>query len=309
MDAQDRHLAQLKNKLQDHARLDERHRKLQDNLVDTQYGARAIEVQLHSAKSELKKLGGFSLEGLILSLMGKKTAQLAQTRQACEQLEQQYCECEESLEQLEREVAGLENEIEASGNSEAEYHSLMATKQDQILRGGDEAAERLRQLSEESQAARATIEAVRKVIAARKEAWSDLRSEVEVISTLGRCRVSEGCGGIEMIMNASRKGTAEQCASRVRQALGRLERRLNEVIDGQNALAGDDLTELDRHLAHYGDNFSGGGFFKGARAGESVDDVANLLCGAEGVLDERLVAAERRAAAVEERMQAFILAT
>jgi chromosome segregation ATPase len=306
MGVSDDRLTELSSRLGNHEQMKRQHQRLRDNLVETQCAARTLELQLKQARVELKKLEGFSVEGLVLGFLGRKADNLAHTREACEELEQQHAECRQSLQMLEREIAGVEEEIGSADAVGDEYESALASRREKIEQRGDEAAERLRSLTDESNAAQASVKAVQGAIAAREETWSDMRSEVEVFSTLGRCRVAEGHKAIGMLMDASRKNTADQSASRVCQSIGRLRRRIGDVASAQDAGARTNLTDLDKRLSDFQNAFAGAGFASCAPDGQSVDDLADVLDDVATALDKRLADANSRAATAEERLRTHI---
>ncbi len=306
MDLSDDRLTELSSRLGDHENMKRQLQALRDNLVQTQCAARTLEVQLDQAKAELKKLEGFSMEGMVLGFLGRKADNLERTRQACEELEQQHAECRQSLQTLEREIAGVEDGIGSADEVGDEYASALASRREQIEQRGGEASERLRRLTNESAAAQASLKAIQRAIDAREESWSDLRSEVEVFSTLGRCRVAEGHKAIGMLMDASRNKTANQSASRVCESIGRLRRRIADTVSAQGAGFRTDLTDLDKRLIDFQNGFTGTDLASCATDGTSANDLANVLDEVATVLDRQLADAKSHAATAEQRLRTHI---
>ncbi len=213
---------------------EQEHGEARNNLVQMEYRLRAFETCLEQAKSDLSRLEGFSIEGLIYGLLGSKDRRLSEARERCQEIQQQYDACETELSALQHKVDELQNQIDAVGNATKEYESLIASRQAEIEagagEGGDERSSQLTKLTEALTAAQAAVENIQKAMAAGKAALKDLDDESRVFGLMGRCRVADSGKGLKAMMNASRNKSAKDCTSRVQGSIGRFHRQLTNAF-------------------------------------------------------------------------------
>lgn len=302
---EDKQLHELKGRTGSRETLERRQVKARDAMVQADYRLKALELNLDQCREEVARLEGFSLTGLMSALAGRKQQRLALMREQCAALEKQYTECEATLAALQREVGEIERELAQARSAAAEYKALLARKEEEIA-GSAEGGEALRRVSEQLSAARVVVESIQKAIDAGDEALRDLHAEQQTASTLGRCRVADARGVLSTMMNASRHGTADECAARVSRSLRRFHTRLCEVMARESEEGKEALAAAGFSVEALAANFAGHWLASGASGEQSAGHVERELINANMLLEKHLADAQGCVASHERERRQLI---
>lgn len=272
-------------------------------LLDAEFRLQTIEIQLRQATAEVTRLEGFSLSSLLGALSGTKTAQLSGARQSLADLEAQYDALAGTVDSLRSEVERLEGDADRADEARRQWAQLCDAKAAEIESRGGAAADTMRRLDAELAEARSSVKRLKRAMEAGDEARRGLLDEIESLSTLGRCRVSEGHRLISTFINHALKSTIDQCAGRVRQQVRRFAHRYREAI-GQEADR--ELTDILAALEGVGRDFSRDWFYADSDMNNSSGFVVGLLVTANMHLEKQLNAAGQRLADLESQRRSLI---
>lgn len=272
--------------------------KTRDEMVQVDYRLRALAMNLEQCRSELVRLEGLSLTGLISVLSGNKATRLARIRDQCAEFERQIDTCETELAGLQGEVSEIEQALTLALSSATETES----------RPGDgvEGPDGMSRMSGDLSAARSVVDILQKAIDAGEEALRDLRGEQETASTLGRCKVVDVRGGLGSMMNVSRRGTGNECASRVRQSLRRFRSQLAAVLAQDHPEGKEELRVVDAELEGMEANFSGHWLASSASGEASADHVERTLVTANMLLEKMMADSRPRVDSCEPQRRSLI---
>ncbi len=216
----------------------------------------ALELHLRQVSAELRRLEGFSLTSIFSSLTGQKQARLDEARQHVQELQIQYDAASKEVDSIERQVDELSARVSSTAEAQTAYQEMMAALESNAEAQGGETASRIGELREQIAQAEAWVQSIQKAMQSGDEARRDLLGEVETLSTLGRCRVSEGHRLISMAVNAALKPTLAQCAGRVRQAVRRFAGRYMEAVSHSGATVDAEAADIRQSLDRIGQQFS-----------------------------------------------------
>ena len=285
--------------LQDAEETRDRYAKARQELEQAECGLRVAEMQLEQAVSELRSLEGFSLTGVILGILGTRRERIEQTRANAAELEERYESCKTTLAEVSRRVDELTRQIDSAESSHA---ALLAEKLRDIEASGGEPAERLRQLDAEIDDLKSTVKTGETTLKAAEEARRDLLDESETVAALGRRRVPGGSRTMRAIVNTRRGKTAEPCAERVCQSIGRLRRRLAEFIEQLGEKSAHDLVDAGDSLERLAETFNGASL----QCTATTNEFERQIRAARDLIEQRLSTARERVAELERERRGLI---
>ena len=234
-----------------------RYAQVRRELEQAECALRVVEMHFEQAVSELRSLEGFSLSGAIQGLLGRRGERIERARAVAAELEARYESCQKTLAGVAERVADLARQVEQLDSAASDHDALLAQKLRDIEASGGEPAERLRQLAVEIDDAKSTVKTGEKTLKAAEEARGDLLDESETVAALGRRRVAGGSRTMRAVVNARRGKTAEPCAERVCQSVGRLRRRLAEFTERLGENSAHDLVDAGDSLERLTETFNG----------------------------------------------------
>ncbi len=252
-----------------------------DRMVQVDYRLQALEINFEQCRAELARLEGFSLTSLISAMSGSKESKLKQMQEQCTEIEHQIDTCESEQVALQREVSEIDQAIAQALTTETEHEFPLADNA--------EGAEAQSGMSRNQSPARSSTDTIQKAIDVCEETLRDLHNEQETTSTLGRCKVVDVKGVLGGMMNVSRRGTSNQCASRVSQSLRRFRHRLAAVLALNPPDAKEALGAADAELEEMEKNFSAHWLASSASGEESADHVERTLMTANMHLEKLMI--------------------
>ncbi len=103
-------------------------RERRRQLVDMEYGLRALELHAAALQQELQSLEGFSLTGLLAGLKGDRDARIEEVRGRLQEVREKYEAGEAAIEVLQSEVDQLERQLTTGGGDDVRLRQTAATE-------------------------------------------------------------------------------------------------------------------------------------------------------------------------------------
>jgi DNA repair exonuclease SbcCD ATPase subunit len=216
------------------AKLDRRLQELQAERARVLTRLQQLEQQLKKEEKDVRRLEGFSLLGLLYTLLGTKEERLTTERQEAVAACLKHQTAMDELQELEKEIRWTSVELEPLQGAAEEYQAVLADKEKLIRGAGGEAAGQLFALTEKEEQLRDRYRQLEEALAAGDEAVAALS---RTKTALGRAQ-SAGTwdlflGGLPgMIATASKHGSldeAQRQAGHAQHALAALRRELKDV--------------------------------------------------------------------------------
>lgn len=253
-------------------------------LVETEYGLRALGLHLAAVEQELLSLEGFSLTGVLASLRGDRRARIEEARKQVQNVQSKYDATAAAADSLRQEVEALEQRLLAPGEHVAQ--PAPSAPPGAPIAPPSTCPEAV-PAAQVPQTPAGRIKAIQRAIDVCEEARKGLLAEMETASTLGRCNVAAPRGLLNSLVGGARDRTRNMLGQRVRSDLRRFLGRYAEAIAaGSPAIPEEE--DLRSKLEHAAEQFSGAWLQPNREANQATDDIIQGLALAEALLEKRL---------------------
>lgn len=151
-----------------------------------------------------------------------------------------YAAATRAINSLQSEVAKLEKELAALQRDRLKRRSIAVESSNRApapppMPGAESAAPEIPGEAVDRSVILNRIKLMQKAIDACDESRRDILSEIETVSTMGRCRVAQANGILNGIMDAGRDDAADDCAGRVSRSVERFLRIRREALVGDES--------------------------------------------------------------------------
>lgn len=261
-------------------------------LVDMEYGLRALQLHAAALEEELQSLEGFSLTGLLAGLKGDRNARIEEVRGRLQEVREKYEAGEAAIEVLQTEVDELERQL-ATGGGDARLRQTAATELPDVGEAPASSSGNLGPPPEARRPNEEQIKLIQRAIEAGEDARKGLLAELETASSLGRCNIIAVRGGLKGLLDGTRDRTRDMLAKQVRCDLRRFLGRYAEAIAaGAPAIPEEQSVQLN--LQEAAEKFTGAWLQATPGAHQAADDLVQALALAGMLLEKRLLDVQKK---------------
>ena len=224
-------LMQTKGRLRSKRKLEAMLPQAQQALREEQDRSSKLKDRLASEKADVDKLEGLSLTGLFYSVLGTKREHLDKEKEEYLAAKLKYDESVEAVEDAEKAVQRLRNELAAFEHVDQEYESLIEEKERLLAESRDPRGERLLSLSEQLADLTSDRKELREAVQAgeaAKKALEQVQSELSSATNWGTWDMLGG-GMISTMAKHSKIDSAKQHAHFAQRQLRRFQEELADA--------------------------------------------------------------------------------
>ena len=180
-------LRRRKDRLQRQFELARQQRRKESERLEAQ------EKQLRKERQDVERLEKLSLTGLFVTILGSKEEQLEKERQEALAASLKYQQSQDALRRIDDDIASLERDLQAVGDPDLRYESVLRQKENLLAQSGDARARRLLEIGEQLSGDQSQQREVAEAITAGKAALGDLRAVIDSL------RSAEGWGTWDLL--------------------------------------------------------------------------------------------------------------
>lgn len=263
-------------------------------LVELEYGLRAMELHLGTVEEELKSLEGFSLTRLLAGIKGDRAERIQETRQRMEELRSKFDAAVANVEAMRQEVGELEEAFEGAGATTTRPGQETVAKPHDDLPAGPATTPESRGGTPAPQDLEARIRIIQRAIAAGDEARKGLLAELDTACRLGHCNVANANAVMGGLLGSAEGRARKDMGERIRADIRRFLRRFDEAVaidPGSGCL---EEAEVRVELERFADVFNAHWLLPNCVERGEVDRLLESFSLADMLLEKRLNAAKAR---------------
>ncbi|MBO8171574.1 MAG: hypothetical protein H0Z33_06780 [Bacillaceae bacterium] len=186
-------LQEVKKNQREQRRLQSILKQTEQELQDQREKAEQARRQLEKEEEDVERLEGMSLVNLFSTMLGKKEERIRTEKQEAVRARLQYEEAQQTLKDMEQEVADLRRKISALGDVDTAYKAILKEKEQFIKREKPGLGEKLYQLAEK----KAEHQALLKEVEEARQAGEDVAGALDrVLESLNK---AGGWGAFDML--------------------------------------------------------------------------------------------------------------
>ncbi|MCT2535595.1 hypothetical protein NC661_07025 [Aquibacillus koreensis] len=220
-----------KEKMRELERLSRQEGKLKQELDELESKEFRLKKQLDEEKIDVEKLEGFSLEGVFLSVFGRKEEKLEQEKREVLAAQLKWTEAKEARQDTEEELIDLRKRMQSLGDPTQRYNELLMERQNQLVENNHEAGERGIALLEKIADLQADQKEINEAIHAGKQAQSTLSRAIQALEKARNWGTVDMFGGglISTSIKHSNIDTAKNHVHRAQSLLRTFARELDDI--------------------------------------------------------------------------------
>jgi hypothetical protein len=190
-------------------------------------------------EDDVRKLEGFSLTGLFVSLLGDRKLKLKEEQREALEAKLAYDEKHEALEALEEEIREHESRLADLEGWEADYEAALEDKAHYLASSGDARGRRLVGISEETGSIEAETKEIEEALGAGRSALRAVESVLASLKSAANWGTWDMLGGgfMATAMKHGKIDDARAAAHRAQRLLRRFRRELEDVRDAPRVAA------------------------------------------------------------------------
>jgi DNA repair exonuclease SbcCD ATPase subunit len=231
----DERLTQAKTQLRVKQKFESMLRQAQNVVRDERSKSSNLKEKLADEKADVDKLEKLSLTGLFYSVLGTKDERLEQERQEFLAAKLKHEEAVKSLEDAQREVNRLSDELTPLADAGADYDRLIVEKEKLLAEAGDDNAKKLLDMSEQLADLNSDRKELQEAIAAGQTTLNSLRQVSSELGSAANWGTWDMFGG-GMISTMAKHSKIDSAKQHAHQAQRQLRRFQEELADADHRL-------------------------------------------------------------------------